>query len=87
MRSVPLRSLLLHAVLRLSREAPVDTAEIFRSMARGEMREHSFGFEKRATLVPSANTVPVAFLDRIFALARFVGPYLETSELIQRDFW
>jgi len=65
-------------------EAPVDTAEIFRSMARGEMREHSFGFEKRATLVPSANTVPVAFLDRIFALARLVGPYLETSELIQR---
>jgi HK97 family phage major capsid protein len=65
-------------------DAPVDTAEIFRSMARGEIREHSFGFEKRATLVPSVNTVPVAFLDRIFALARLVGPYLETSELIQR---
>jgi HK97 family phage major capsid protein len=65
-------------------EAPVDTAEIFRSMARGEMREHSFGFEKRATLVPSADTVPVSFLDQIFALARLVGPYLETSELIQR---
>ncbi len=65
-------------------EAPVDTAEIFRSMARGEMREHSFGFEKRATLVPSANTVPVSFLDQIFALARLVGPYLETSEVIQR---
>ena len=53
-------------------------------MARGEIREHSFGFEKRATLVPSVNTVPVAFLDRIYALARLVGPYLETSELIQR---
>jgi HK97 family phage major capsid protein len=65
-------------------DAPVDTAEIFRSMARGEIREHSFGFEKRATLVPTVNTVPVAFLDRIFALARLVGPYLETSELIQR---
>jgi HK97 family phage major capsid protein len=48
------------------------------------MREHSFGFEKRATLVPSVNTVPVSFLDRIYALARLVGPYLETSELIQR---
>jgi HK97 family phage major capsid protein len=53
-------------------------------MARGEIREHKFGFEKRATLVPSANTVPVAFLDRIFALARLVGPYLETSEVLQR---
>ena len=65
-------------------EAPTDTAEIFRSMARGEIREHKFGFEKRATLVPSVNTVPVAFLDRIYALARLVGPYLETSEVLQR---
>jgi HK97 family phage major capsid protein len=65
-------------------EALTDTAEIFRSMARGEIREYKFGFEKRATLVPSANTVPVAFLDRIYALARLVGPYLETSEVIQR---
>jgi HK97 family phage major capsid protein len=65
-------------------EVPADTAEIFRSMARGEIREHSFGFEKRATLVPTENTVPVAFLDRIYALARLVGPYLETSEVIQR---
>jgi HK97 family phage major capsid protein len=65
-------------------EAPADTAEIFRSMARGEIRDYSFGFEKRATLVPSVNTVPVAFLDRIYALARLVGPYLETSEVIQR---
>jgi HK97 family phage major capsid protein len=65
-------------------EVPADTAEIFRSMARGEIREHKFGFEKRATLVPSVNTVPVAFLDRIYALARLIGPYLETSEVIQR---
>jgi HK97 family phage major capsid protein len=61
-----------------------DTAEIFRSMARGEMREYTFNHEKRATLVPSANTVPVAFLDRIYALARLVGPYLETSEVFNR---
>jgi HK97 family phage major capsid protein len=65
-------------------EALTDTAEIFRSMARGEIREHKFGFEKRATLVPSVNTVPVAFLDRIYALARLVGPYMATSEMIQR---
>ena len=60
-------------------------AEIFRAMARGEIREHSFSMEKRATLVPSANTVPVAFLDRVYNLARLVGPYLETSEVFQRD--
>ena len=68
----------------VAREVPTDTAEIFRSMARGEIREYAFGFEKRATLVPSANTVPVAFLDRIFALAKLVGPYLETSEVLTR---
>jgi HK97 family phage major capsid protein len=60
-------------------------AEIFRAMARGEVREHTFSMEKRATLVPSANTVPVAFLDRVYNLARLVGPYLETSEVFQRD--
>ena len=69
--------------------APVEEvrgdAEIFRAMARGEMREHTFSMEKRATLVPSANTVPVAFLDRVYNLARLVGPYLETSEVFQRD--
>lgn len=69
--------------------APVEEArgdaEIFRAMARGEIREHSFSMEKRATLVPSANTVPVAFLDRVYNLARLVGPYLETSEVYNRD--
>ena len=60
-------------------------AEIFRAMARGEVREHSFSMEKRATLVPSAATVPVAFLDRVYNLARLVGPYLETSEVFNRD--
>lgn len=69
--------------------APVEEArgdaEIFRAMARGEVREHTFSMEKRATLVPSANTVPVAFLDRVYSLARLVGPYLETSEVFQRD--
>ena len=65
---------------------PVETADveadIFRSMARGEVRSHKF--EARATLVPSVNTVPVSFLDRVFALARLVGPMLDTSEVITR---
>jgi HK97 family phage major capsid protein len=58
--------------------------EIFRAMARGEIREHHFGTEQRATLIPSANTVPVSFLDRVYNLARLVGPYLETSEVFTR---
>lgn len=58
--------------------------EIFRAMARGEVREHTFSMEQRATLIPSVNTVPVAFLDRVYNLARLVGPYLETSEVFNR---
>jgi len=61
------------------------TASVFRAMARGEMRGHSFTMEQRATLVPSANTVPVNFLDRVYALAKLVGPYLRTSEVFERD--
>jgi len=60
-------------------------SDILRALARGEVRSHYFAPETRATLVPSANTVPVAFLDRVFQLARYVGPMLETSEIIQRS--
>lgn len=60
-------------------------AEVFRAMARGEVREHNFSMEKRATLVPATATVPVSFLDRVYALAKLVGPYLSTSETFQRD--
>lgn len=58
--------------------------DVFRAMARGEVRNHTFVPETRATLVPSVNTVPVGFLDRVFALARLVGPMLETSDVITR---
>jgi HK97 family phage major capsid protein len=61
-----------------------NSADLFRAMARGEVRGHEFGFESRATLVPSANTVPVSFLDRVYLQARLVGPMLETSEVINR---
>lgn len=60
-------------------------ADIFRAMSRGEMREHAFTMEKRATLVPATATVPVDFLDRVYSLAKLVGPYLETSEVFTRD--
>lgn len=65
-------------------ETTADQAEIFRSMARGEVRNHTFNFEKRATLVPSVNTVPVDFLERVYGLARLVGPMLDVSEVITR---
>lgn len=56
--------------------------DIFRSMARGEVRSHTF--ESRATLVPATATVPVSFLDRVYGVARLVGPMLAVSEVINR---
>jgi HK97 family phage major capsid protein len=58
--------------------------DIFAAMASGEKRSHNFTHERRA-LVPATATVPVGFLDRVFGLARLVGPMLETSEVITRD--
>jgi hypothetical protein len=55
--------------------------DIFRALALGEQRGHSF--EKRAVLVPSANTVPKSFYDQVFDVARAAGPMLETSEILQ----
>jgi HK97 family phage major capsid protein len=66
-------------------QKPVESAEIFRAMANGEVRAHTFNFEKRATLVPSANTVPVDFLDQVFGIARLVGPMLEVADVITRS--
>lgn len=57
--------------------------DIFRSLAHGEVRSHTF--EKRATLVNSVNTVPVDFLDQVFGIARLVGPMLDVSEVITRS--
>lgn len=59
--------------------------DIFRAMFEGELRNHTFAPEKRATLVPSANTVPVEFYDQVFQLARLVGPYLDVADVIQRS--
>lgn len=63
-----------------------DEAEVFRSLSRGEIRSYAFtpNAEKRATLVGSANTVPVDFLSQVYLLARQVGPMLDVSEVIQR---
>ena len=55
-------------------------SDIFRAMAQGEMR--GYEFEKRATLVPSTNTVPKSFFDQVFDIARLAGPMLEVSDVI-----
>ncbi len=61
-----------------------DEGEVFRSMARGELRAHTFNFEKRGVLVPSVNTVPVDFLDQVYGIARLVGPMLDVADVITR---
>ena len=68
--------------------APVEErgdTDVFRSLYHGEMRSHTFMPETRATLVPSANTVPVDFLSRVYGIARLVGPMLDTSEVFTRE--
>lgn len=62
-----------------------DESEIFRALANGELRSHVFNAEKRATLVPGTNTVPVGFLDQVYGLARQVGPMLELADVINRS--
>lgn len=58
-------------------------ADIFRALAFGEMRSHTF--EQRATLVPASDTVPVDFLGRLWSIARKVGPFLDVSDVIVRN--
>lgn len=62
-----------------------DEGDVFRALANGELRSHVFNAEKRATLVPGTNTVPVGFLDQVYGLARQVGPMLELADVINRS--
>ena len=68
--------------------APVTEArgeqDVLRALANGEVRSASFQQETRSTLIPSADTVPVGFADQVFALARLVGPMLNTSQVFTR---
>lgn len=59
----------------------IDEAELIRSLARGEIRSHSF--EKRDVLKSSTGSpVPTSFYDQVILLARHVGPMLETSTIL-----
>ena len=54
--------------------------DIFRAMASGEQRGHSF--ERRGVIVGSANTVPKSFYDEVMDLAKLQGNMLTTSDVI-----
>jgi HK97 family phage major capsid protein len=59
----------------------VNEAELIRSLARGEIRSHSF--EKRDVTKGSTGApVPTDFYSQVIELARFVGPMLETSTIL-----
>jgi HK97 family phage major capsid protein len=59
----------------------IDEAELIRSLARGEIRSHSF--EKRDVSKGSTGApVATSFYDQVILLARTVGPLLETSTVI-----
>lgn len=59
----------------------IDEAELIRSLARGEIRSHSF--EKRDVTKGSTGApVPTSFYDEVLLLARHVGPLLETSTIL-----
>jgi len=59
----------------------IDESELIRSLARGEIRSHSF--EKRDVTKGSTGApVPTSFYDQVIMLARHVGPQLETSTII-----
>ena len=63
-------------------ESTGSSAEIFRALAEGSIRRHSF--EQRDALVPSINTVGTDFLDQVMLKARLVGPFLELAEVFNR---
>jgi HK97 family phage major capsid protein len=54
-------------------------SDILREVAQ---TRSSHTFEKRATLVPSNNTVPKSFFDEVFDIARLTSPMLEVSDVI-----
>jgi HK97 family phage major capsid protein len=59
----------------------IDESELIRSLARGEIRSHSF--EKRDVTKSSTGApIPTSFYDSVLLLARHIGPMLETSTVI-----
>jgi HK97 family phage major capsid protein len=56
-------------------------ADVIRSMAKGEIRSHSF--EKRDLVKTQTGApVPTSFYDQVIMLARTVGPMLQTSTVL-----
>ena len=67
-------------------EAPASDggdSEVLRRMARGEVRSHEFGTERRDILTStSGSPVPTSFYDQMIMKARLVGPMLDTSTIL-----
>jgi HK97 family phage major capsid protein len=67
-------------------EAPASDggdSEVLRRMARGEVRSHEFGTERRDILTStSGSPVPTSFYDQMILKARLVGPMLDTSTIL-----
>ena len=62
----------------------VDDNAILRSLARGEIRSHTF--EKRDVVKTSTGSpVPTSFYDQVLLLARNSGPMLETSTILNTN--
>lgn len=73
-----------HVEARAETTAPVverSDAELIRSLARGEMR--SLDFERRDVVKTSTGApVPTSFYDQVMELARYTGPMLEVSTIL-----
>lgn len=56
-------------------------ADIIRAIARGDMRAHTFGMERRAAIVDTTTGAPIQtdLYSQIIAIARAVGPMLNPS--------
>jgi HK97 family phage major capsid protein len=70
------------AEIRTDEEPGDDTdAEMIRSLARGEVRSHTF--EKRDVLTTSTGSpVPTSFFDSVILKARLVGPMLDVPTIL-----
>jgi len=64
-----------------SRTAPRDEADLVRALVKGEIR--SYEFERRDVAKTSTGApVPTSFYDQIITAARYVGPMLESSMIL-----
>lgn len=69
------------AQVRPVEKAVSNDGDLLRSMARGEVRSHTFE-TRDVTKSSTGAPVPTSFYDQVIAQARLVGPMLETSTVL-----